>query len=56
MVDCLEYAVKKENEIPRLIEIIFYKLNGKNNEFIQSFNKEMRPAEEIMKDYGLEVR
>lgn len=56
MIDCLEYAVKKENEIPRLIEIIFEKLNGKNNEIIQSFNKKMRTKEEIMKDYGLEVK
>ncbi len=56
MVDCLEYAIKKENEIPRLIEIIFDKLNVKNNENIQSFNKKMRSASEIMKDYGLEVK
>lgn len=56
MVDCLNYAVNKENEIPRLIEIIFDKLNGKSNDIIQSFNKKMRTKEEIMKDYGLEVK
>lgn len=52
MVDCLEHAVNKENEIPRIINMIYDSLN-KNPESIQSFNKNMRSAEEIMKDYGL---
>lgn len=50
-VDCLEHAVYKENEIPRLIEIIFNKIQ--NNNVISTFNKKMRSAEDIMKDYGL---
>lgn len=50
-VDCLEHAVYKENEIPRLIEIIFNKIQ--NNDVIDTFNKKMRSAEDIMKDYGL---
>ena len=52
MVDCLEHAIDKENEIPRIINIIYDTLN-KNPEAIQSFNQNMRSAEEIMKDYGL---
>lgn len=52
MVDCLEHAVDKENEIPKIINMIYDKLN-KSPEAIQSFNKKMRSAEEIMKDYGL---
>ena len=44
-VNCLEY------EIPRLIEIIFNKIQ--NNDVIDTFNKKMRSAEDIMKDYGL---
>ena len=51
LVDCLKYAVNKENEIPRLIEMIFNKLQ--NNDVIDTFNKKMRSAEDIMKDYGL---
>lgn len=50
-VDCLEYAINKDNEIPRLIEIIFNKIQ--NNDVIDTFNKKMRSAEDIMKDYGL---
>ncbi len=54
MLDSLKYAIMKENEIPRIIEIIFNKLSGSNisNE-IGTFNKHMRSAEEILKDYGL---
>lgn len=52
MVDCLEYAVNKENEIPRLIDLVFKKISSNNKSF-SSFNKNMRSAEEILKDYGL---
>lgn len=52
MIDCLEHAVTKENEIPRIIEMIFNKLSN-NSETIGIFNKKMRSTEEIMKDYGL---
>lgn len=52
MVDCLKHAVDKENEIPRIISIIFDKLSN-NSSAIETFNKKMRSAEEIMKDYGL---
>lgn len=51
MVDCLEYAVKKENELPKIIEIIFNKIT--NNQNFTSFNRKMRTATEILKDYGL---
>lgn len=50
-IDCLEHAIYKENEIPRLIEIVFNKIF--KNEEIKSFNNKMRSAEEIMKDYEL---
>lgn len=49
-IDCLNYAVTKENEIPRLIEIIFNKITGNN---FNAINKNMRSAEDILKDYGL---
>jgi len=52
MVDCLEYAVNKENEIPRLIDLIFKRLSSNDKSF-SNFNKKMRSAEEILKDYGL---
>ena len=52
MVDCLEYAVYKENEIPRIIDTVFNMLSNKTGEF-GTFNKHMRSAQEIMKDYGL---
>ena len=50
-VDCLEYAAEKENEIPRLINLIFKKIT--HNSDFGTFNKHMRSAEEILKDYGL---
>jgi hypothetical protein len=51
-VDCLEYAVHKENEIPRIIQMVYDKLF--DNESISfNSNKIMRKAEDIMKDYGL---
>lgn len=53
MVDCLEYAVNKQNEIPRIIDFVFDKIFGKNTDNIPIFNKKMRSAEEILKDYGL---
>ena len=53
MIDCLNYAIMKENEIPRLIEIIFNKKTNSNlNDLSMTFNKKMRSAEEILKDYG----
>lgn len=51
MIDSLEYALMKENEIPRLIEMVLNKIS--NSESIGTFNKHMRTAEEILKDYGL---
>lgn len=53
MVDCLKYAVEKEKEIPRIIELIFKKISGNTQNTIQEFNKKMRSAKEILKDYGL---
>ena len=56
MVDCLQYAVNKEQEIPRIISMIFDNLKGEKESIITTFNKKMRTAKEIMKDYGLEVK
>ena len=50
MINCLEYAIYKENEIPRLIELAFNKFNGST---IFKSNKLMRTKDEILKDYGL---
>ena len=57
--DCLENAIKKETEIPRLIFECYNQLIGKKgftNSFDNAFNsrKKMRTREEILKDYGLE--
>ena len=50
--DFIEYAVHKENEIPRIIQMVYDKLF--DNESISfNSNKIMRKAEDIMKDYGL---
>ncbi len=51
-VDCLEHAINKENEIPRLIKTFIDKFEKGENP-IGTFNKKMRSAEEIMKDYGI---
>lgn len=52
----MNYAVRKENEIPKMIEIVFDairdKMDGTPN--IGVYNQHMRKAEDIMKDYGLE--
>ncbi len=54
MLDSLKYAIMKENEIPRLIEIIFNKLSSSNNYGeMEVFNKHMRSAKEILKDFEL---
>ena len=54
MLDSLNYAIMKENEMPRLIEIIFNKLSGSsNNGEMEVFNKHMRSAKEILKDFSL---
>ena len=57
-IDCLEYAANKENEIPKLIEMVFDEINKNlpNSPLkIGVYNNHMRTKEEIMKDYGLEV-
>lgn len=51
--ECLRTAIKKEGEIPKLINEILSLLLGQPN-FEERTN--MRTAEEIMKDYGLERR
>lgn len=50
--NCLERGIEKEMEIPRLIEHIT-KIIKKEPIFTEK--EGMRSAEEIMKDYGLEV-
>lgn len=55
MSQCLENAMKKETELPKLINEIVKEITGKSA-FIPQFEtpkKKMRSAEEIMKDYGL---
>lgn len=50
-IDCLEYAIQKENEVPTLINLIYSKLF--NAEESSTINRKMRTAEEIKKDYGM---
>lgn len=51
---CLENAVKKEQEIPNIILECINMLTGKSYSlFNKKINKNMRSAEDIMKDYGL---
>lgn len=56
LADCLDNAVKKESELPKLINEIVKKVSHEKT-FIPHFDnhpkKKMRSAEEIMKDYGL---
>lgn len=55
MAQCLDNGVKKEAELPKLINEIVKKLSGSSS-FIPQFDppaKKMRSAEEILKDYGL---
>ena len=54
-VKCLENGIKKENELPKLINEIVKELST-NDTFVPQFEKpvkKMRSAEEILKDYGL---
>ena len=51
-VDCLEYAVYKDNEIPRIVNILINKFFN-NDTVFETFNKKMRSAEDILKDYGI---
>lgn len=54
LVNCLENAVKKEQEIPKLILECINMITDKNYSISKlEDNKKMRSAEEIMKDYGL---
>ena len=55
MSKCLDNAIKKETELPKLINEIVKKLS-KSDAFIPQFDtptKKMRSAEDILKDYGL---
>lgn len=54
---CLDNAVKKEQEIPKLILEIINALTDKNYSIssMKSINKKMRSKEEIYKDYGMKV-
>ena len=54
---CLDNAVKKEQEIPKLILEIINALTDKNYSLssMKSINKKMRSKEEIYKDYGMKV-
>ena len=56
MSDCLDNGIKKENELPKLINEVIKKLSHEKN-FIQELErapkKKMRSAEQIMQDYGL---
>ena len=53
---CLDNGVKKESELPKLINEIVKKVSHSKTfipQFEQNSTKKMRSAEEIMKDYGL---
>ena len=53
---CLDNAIKKETELPKLINEIVKKISNKKTfvpQLEQKTKKKMRSAEEIMKDYGL---
>lgn len=54
---CLDNAVKKEQEIPKIILEILNALTDKNYSIssMDSFNKKMRSAKDILKDYGMKV-
>lgn len=54
LAKCLENAVKKEQEIPKIILECFNLLRGNTSSlFSQKINKKMRSKEDIEKDYGL---
>lgn len=51
ITECIKHSIDKENEVPKLINMALDYINGKKE--IEPINKQMRSAEEIMKDYGL---
>ena len=51
-IDCLNHAITKENEIPKLINKVFEHLSNKTQ--FKSLKKKMKSAEELLKEYGLE--
>lgn len=56
MGKCLDNAIKKETELPKLINEIVKKISNKKTfvpQLEQKPKRKMRSAEEIMKDYGL---
>lgn len=55
LAKCLENAINKEMELPKLINEIVKKISGSSS-FVPQFEKprkKMRSAEDILKDYGL---
>lgn len=54
---CLDNAVKKEQEIPNIILEVVNALTDKNYSLssMNSLNKHMRSAKDILKDYGMKV-
>ena len=55
MVDCLEHAISKEDELPKIIELVFKKIFKNNEDSFDSFNNNMRNAKDILKDYGINM-
>ena len=54
VADCLEHSIKKEQELPKFIINCLKELLHQNDSDFSSFeNKNMRKAEDILKDYGL---
>lgn len=54
--ECLDNGIKKETELPKLINEIVKKLSHEKSfvpQLEQKPKKKMRSAEDIMKDYGL---
>lgn len=54
LADCLDNALKKEQEIPKIILQCLEILTGEDYSLLNNnFKKKMRSREDIMKDYGL---
>ena len=52
--NCINYGIKKEQEIPKLIYEIFKYISVETSELeAEPINKHMRSREEILKDYGM---
>lgn len=57
-INCLEYAIKKDNELPMILNKVMDEINnqlgGKTNSNFNDIKGTNRSAKDILKDYGLE--